>query len=356
VNSNTQGVTSEATVATQGNHNFQARKEISFDGAHFRTLPGTINVNAHNTTTGLSTQYSGGLFGRMADRIASQEVENRRGMSEAIAGSRIRDRVLPQFDSEVDKAMVKAEADLQKDLFDHLRATGLYPDAMLFQTSSQYLLANTRLMNERELGADMPPTKLARVGESTVFVHETLMNNSADRIGLAGKTMTDDEFRAKLEEFFSKALNRKFTIEKPPEPTPEPGEEAADKPPGVFVFAAEDPIRIRLQDETLSIVFRTGFKRDNGEDIPQQIITVPLSFEVQGDKIVISRGTVKVAAAEGGGAGNIATAGVIRRKIQNTIPERSVDTKFKLQGTRQEVNAVVTGIKIVDGWAVVGLK
>ncbi|MFO0919751.1 MAG: hypothetical protein U0872_15745 [Planctomycetaceae bacterium] len=356
VNSNTQGVTSEATVATQGNHNFQARKEISFDGSQFKTAPGTINVNAHNTTTGLATQYSGGLFGRMADRIASQEVENRRGMSESIAASRIRDRVLPEFDREVDKAMVKAQADLQKDLFDHLRATGLYPDAMLFQTSNQYLMANTRLMAERELGADMPPTKLARIGESTIFVHETLMNNSADRIGLAGKTMTDDEFRAKLEAFFSEALNRKFTIEKPPEPAPEPGEEAADKPPGVFVFAAQDPIRIRLQDDTLSIIFRTGFKRDNGEDIPQQVITVPLSFEVQGDKIVISRGTVKVAAAEGGGAGNIATAGIIRRKIQSTIPERTVDAKFKLQGTRQEVDASVTGIKLVDGWAVVGLK
>ena len=42
-------------------------------------------------------------------------------------------------------------------------------------------------------------------------------------------------------QFFSTALNRKFTIEKPPEPTPEPGEEADEKPPGTFVFA-----RIRL--------------------------------------------------------------------------------------------------------------
>src|SRR5262249_41629060 len=53
VQSDTTGVTSEATVNTHGNHNFQARKEITFDGSRFTTAPATINVNAHNTTTGI---------------------------------------------------------------------------------------------------------------------------------------------------------------------------------------------------------------------------------------------------------------------------------------------------------------
>lgn len=357
IQSNTQGVTSQATIYTAGNHAFRASKEVRFDGTTFKTSPGTISVNANNTTTGVATQFSRvPLFGGIADNIARGEAENRRGEAQAIASSRIQDRVLPRFNQEVNDAFVKAERDLQKDMFDHLRETGLYPDAMQFQTTDQELRASTRLMAETELGASLAPTQfVARTG-ATMLMHETEMNNGADRIGLAGKTLTDDEFRAELENFFSKAFNQKFTIEKPPEPAPVEGEEDGGKPPSTFVFASTDPIRIRLQDGVLALTLRTGFKKDTGEEIPQQIITVPMSFEVKGDKIQITRGQVRVAAAEGGGAGNIATAGVIRRKIQNSFPERVVEGKFKIQGTRNVVNATVTNIRIVDGWAVVNVK
>lgn len=356
INSNTTGVTNQATVYTAGNHTFRAAKEVRFDGSKFMTSPGTISVNPNNTTTGIATQFSGGLFGGIADSIAAREVEARRGQAQAIAASRIQDRVLPRFNQEVDDAFVKAEKDLQTDLFDHLRETGLYPDTMLFQTTDNELRGSTRLMKETELGANAAPTQFATRAGATLFMHESEMNNAADRIGVAGKTMTDDEFRTHLEQFFSKAFNRKFTIEKPPEPTPAEGEEAEEKPPGIFVFAPSDPIRITLDNGTLSLTLRTGFKKENGEEIPQQVITVPLSFEVKGDKIKVSRGTVKVAAAEGGGAGQIATAGVIRRKIQNSIPEREVEAKFTLKGTRRDIPARVTSIRIVDGWAVTNIQ
>lgn len=356
VQSNTQGVTSQATVYTLGNHSFRAAKEVRFNGTKFTTAPGTISVNANNTTTGVATQFSGGLFGGIADRIAFREAEARRGQAQAIAASRIQDRVLPRFDKEVNEAFAKAEKDLQAELFDHLRETNLYPDAMLFQTTEHEFRVNTRLMGDLELGANQAPAVFTSNTGATLFVHESEMNNGADRIGLAGKTMTDDELRTHLEQFFTKALNREFKIEKPAEPAPEPGEEEGGKPPGTFVFAASDPIRIHLKDGVLSLVLRSGFKRDGGDDIPQQIITVPLMFEVKGNKIHITRGLVKVESAEGGGAGQIATAGVIRRKIQNTLPERVVDGKFTLKGTRHDVQAVVTNIRIVDGWAVVNVK
>jgi hypothetical protein len=356
VSSNTQGVTSQATIYTQGNHTFRAVKEVRFNGSKFTTLPGTISVNANNTTTGVATQFSGGLFGGIADRIAYREAEARRGQAQAIAASRIQDRVLPRFNQEVDDAFVKAEKDLQTQLFDHLRATNLYPDAMLFQTTDREFRVSTRLMGETELGANQAPAMFTAPVGATLFVHESEMNNGADRIGLAGKSMTDDELRAHLEQFFSKALNREFKIERPAEPAPEPGEDEAEKKINTFVFAPSDPIRIRLQDGTLSLILRSGFKREGGDDIPQQIITVPLSFQVKGDQIQISRGLVRVESAEAGGAGQIATAGVIRRKIQNTLPERTVSGKFTLKGTRRDIQAVVSNIRIVDGWAIVSVK
>ncbi len=356
INSNTQGVTSQATVNTQGNHAFHAVKEVRFNGKRFATGPGTISVNANNTTTGIATQFSGGLFGRIADRIAAREVEARRGEAQAIASSRIQDRVLPRFNQEVDSAFAKAESDLKRDLYDRLLNAGLHPDAMLFQTTETEFRANTRLMNDQELGASSLPPGLVLPGGATLFVHESEMNNGADRIGLAGKTMNDDELRAHLEKFFSKATNRKIKLDKPPEAKTEPGDEDAGPPASTFVFAESDPIRIRLQDGALTLIFRAGFQREGGDPIPQQVISVPLTFEVKGSQIQISRGAVKVAAAEGGGAGQIATAGIIRRKIQNTLPERTVNGRFDLKGTRRTVQATVKSIKILDGWAVVNVQ
>lgn len=355
IQSTTTGVTSEATVNTQGNHTFRAVKEVRFDGTKFTTQPGTISVNANNTTTGLSTRMSGSLlFGRMADRIAAREVEARRGTAQAIAASRIEERVLPRFNSEVDAAFRKSEKDLQTELYDHWRETGLYPDAMAFQTTDREFRVNSRLMASGELAAGEAPLHFVTNTGATLMVHESEMNNGADRIGLAGKTMTDEEFRTHLEQFFSKVLNREFKIEPPKEEEPAEGEEEGEgKPPGTFVFAASDPIRIRLQSGELILQLRTGFKREGGDDIPQHVISVPLSFVVEGDKIHIVRGTVGVASTEGGG---VATSGVIRSKIRKTIPERTVDAKFKLQGTRKMIDARVTDIRIVDGWAVVNIQ
>src|SRR5262249_55051881 len=129
-----------------------------------------------------------------------------------------------------------------RDLFNHLRATNLYPDAMLLQTTDNEFRTNTRLMADHELGGSIAPGNFISSTGATLMVHESEMNNGADRIGLAGKTMTDEEFRHHLEDFFSKALNQKFTID-PPKQDTEDGDD--EKPPGIFVFAASDPIRIR---------------------------------------------------------------------------------------------------------------
>src|SRR5262249_6001496 len=115
IQSNTQGVTSQATVYTNGNHTFRAAKEVSFDGTNFKTAPGTIDVNATNQTVGVATQFTGRLFGGIADGIAMREAENRRGESQAIAASRVQDRVMPRFNKEVDDAFAKAGGDLQRD-------------------------------------------------------------------------------------------------------------------------------------------------------------------------------------------------------------------------------------------------
>ena len=106
---NTQGVTDQATIFTSGYHTFGAQKKIHFDGDRFKTFPATMWVNANNTTTGARTGVSGlPLFGSIADSYAAGVARDKRGQSEAIASGKLRNRLIPEFNQEVDAEFSKS--------------------------------------------------------------------------------------------------------------------------------------------------------------------------------------------------------------------------------------------------------
>ncbi len=347
VQSNTVGVTSQATVQTAGYHTFLAAKPVTFDGQKFTTGPATISVNPHNTTTGISTNMGGFLFGGIARNIASNEVEARRGQAEAIASSRIQERVLPRFNSEADKSFAEATTKIEKDLFAGLRATGLYPDAITYQSTETTLRVNSRLMGSGELGADTPPANLSSERGATVMLHESAINNSIDRLELAGQTLNDAELRAKVEAFLTKALSHEVKFKETAKAPTEDGDEA--KSLSAIMFAPSDPMRVQIENGELVLVIRAGFKQEGKDDIPMREIVAPIAFEVKGKEILATRGNVKVTAADGAGGG-IAVNGVIRKKIQSVLPDRALDGKVEIKGPSKTVLAYITRIKLADGW------
>jgi hypothetical protein len=350
VQSTTTGVTSEATVNTSGYHTFYATKDVNFDGEKFFTAPALIGVRPNNTTTGISTRYSGSfLFGGMADRIAAGEVASRRPQAEAIAAQRVRERVLPRFNEEVDTAMSNAGVKLEKELFAGLKKVGLFPDSKTYQTTETDLRLSSRLMEAGEIGGNVPPANfLTATTGATILLHESLLNNSIDRMGFAGKTFTEEEFRKEIEKFLSTALGRPITLK------PKPKAEGEAPNANSFVFAKEDPVRIRASSGVLTLVLRTGFKSADREEIPVSEITVPLNFQVSGPSINVTRGTIAVADVEGDLG--IATKGVIRKKIQDALPDRTVESKFQIEGPKKSVSAFVTKIAVVDGWVIVDVQ
>lgn len=353
VQSNTVGVTPQANVWTSGYHRFVASKEINYDGNRFTTAPATISVSPHNTTTGVSTKFSWvPILGRIANNIASNEVEKKRGEAEAIAASRVQDAVLPRYNSEVNASFASSADRLEKEFFAGLRGANIYPDTYTYQTSDKVLAMNARLMTDNQIGANVPASILTSVTGARALLHESVVNNAIDQIGLAGQTLTEPELRAKIEEFLSKALNRPFKFEAPP--ASETSQDEDEKKLSGIIFAPTDPIRVRMQNGQLVIIIRAGFKQEGKEDIPMREINVPITFNVVGKTIEAKRGNVIVAAAEGQGGG-IAVNTVVRKKIQSVLPDRIVDSKVEFKTPEKTVNAYVTDLKMVDGWAAVSI-
>lgn len=365
VQSNTAGATSQATIYTSGYHTFRSTKEVTFDGHHFATGPAYTGVNANNTTTGASTRMSGvPLFGRMAQRIAMNEAASRRPQSEAIAASRVTERVTPKFDEEVNRAFANATRDYQNNFAAGLKAAHIYPDHESFASTDDRALVSSRLMQSGKLGGShVGPTALVPGSGASMLLHESAVNNTIDEINFNGKKMSEEEVRHHLEQFLSTALSRDFKFRTPeqakvetPPPNPEKtaneaaAEEDADtKGPAKLVFAQEDPVRVQFGDGVLLLVIRAGLEREGGDPIPEHEISVPLHFTVSGDKLVIVRDSLKIVPVEG--RFNPVQQKVMNTRISAALPERTVSSKFKLKGPSREVEARVNRISFTDGWA-----
>lgn len=363
IQSNTAGRTDQATIYTSGYHTFRSVKGVTYDGKVFTTSPASTAVNANNTTTGATTRFSGTLFSGIAQRTAMREAGARRGQAEAIAESRITARVTPKFNEEVDKSFAKATSQIETDLVKGLKETGIYPDWLkLWSTGEQIRLAS-RLMPEGKLGGYTPPSAwLATSSGAAMVMHESVVNNTIDQIGFAGKKMSEEELRAHLEAFLSKALSREFKFQPPTAAEPVAAaegdaateEEATTKEPAQLVFTENDPVRIQFRDGELLLIIRAGLERQSGDPIPAHEIIVPLTFEVSGDKILITRDVLQIAPIEGNS--NPIQQKVMNTRISSSLPDREVPGTFKLKGPSREVTAKVTALKMIDGWIAVQVE
>ncbi len=349
--SSTAGATDQATIYTQGYHTFQAAKPVLFDGEKLSTEPAQmVYVDANNQTVGASTRYDRTLFGGLARGIAQNEAAKKRSQSEAIAEQRLTDRVLPQFDTRLNDGVKKANDRLQGDMKKRLQDAGVYPTSVRVRSNESYVRYSSLVGTGDELSGDIPnPTPVER-GGMAAHIHESLINNSLDRMKFAGRTMTDEDIRAELQRFATSLLGREVKLGQP-----KAAGEAADKT-STLVFADTDPVRVQIGNGSINLILRAGFKQEGKEDIPTQVITVPISLKVQGEKVIIDRGVVQVAPAAPpeDTAKQVVRAGVMRKKIEDALGTREADRKLKIarEGT-SDISITLTHLKAANGWLTV---
>jgi hypothetical protein len=355
---NTQGVTDQATIFTSGYHSFGAQKKIHFDGDRFRTFPATMWVNANNTTTGARTKVSGlPIFGSIADSYAVGVARDKRGQSEAIAAGKLRDRLIPEFNQEVDAEFSKSSAQMEETVIPRLKENGLFPSARTYRSTGDALWIGTRLMDDDNLGGDAPSFSTRVAGSAAIHLHETLLNNSLDKLPISGGSFTEKELGTQIEIALQALLGNDFKLpggDKESDGTAEP--ETEDKTR--FIFPDQDAIRIKAQNGILTLVLRMGLQPEGDDLIPTQEITVPLMFSIEGTDIVIEAGAVSVSAVEAvSPLMQIPRAGIVKAKIQKALPTRRVDRMITLKRkTGGPVDLAITEIRPNAGWLTITIK
>lgn len=353
---NTQGVTDQATIFTSGYHTFGVRKTINFDGDRFTTSPATIWVNANNTTTGARTGVSGlPIFGGIADSIAVGAARDRKAQSEAIATAKLQNRVLPEFNGEVDAEFSKYSKMMEEEVIPQLKESGLFPSARTYRSTSDALWIGTRLMGEAELGGDAPSFSTRVDGSAAIHLHESLLNNSLDKLPISGGSFTQKELGAQIEASLQAVLGNDFKLPG----DAESGDDAAQEEDKTkFVFPEHDAIRIKAQNGELVLILRMGLQPEGDDAIPTQEIKVPLKFSIDGSDIVIEAGAVGVAPVEAvSPLQQIPRAGIVKSKIQQALPTRRVDRMITLKRkTGGPVDLAVTDIRPNAGWLTITVR
>ncbi len=355
VRSNANGYASRATIHTVGYHTFNGYKDVTFDGQEFYLGPSMVGARANNQAVGARTKFSGiPIFGHVANNVAIREASERMPQSNAITASRIRQQVSSQLDQQTADQFANASKQLQTKTYGPLRKYDLYPDAMSWSTTHKDLRFAARLMNTTELGGS-EPAPIAEVPRNGMVaqIHETVLSHAFDRIGLKGQTLTEDQVRELLESRLTEILGREVKIPKPENAAP-----VSEQQMNTLVFDEHEPVRFSIDDGVVTLTIRAGLRRENGEDIPPQIISVPFTPTLSGKNIVLTRGNVgvKPITRPPNVAAQVTRAQVMRQKIQSALPEQTIDGVFKVKVENKQVELALVGLAADGGWLTLDLK
>lgn len=353
--SNTVARKDPATVRTVGDHHFYMSKPVEFVGRDLTGSTGNINVNINSRTVGVSTRYDGiPLIGGIVRNIARREVANSKGKADAYTAQRLRDEAMPEFETEVNNQLSELESALQKTL-NSLDRNGVGPESISARSSNTHIAVSSRTMGISRLGGSAQPPVLLSARGMAIQLHETALNNTLDALGFNGRSMPEKDVVDELESALGELLQREVSLRRDDQESADTTQQPADEepePPTTFVFSATDPIRAHFADDQVILVMRTAVLQEGKEDIPEQVITIPIQVSMVDGKLVLDPGTIGVnSREETNRVRQITRANQIRRILARQIIRRELDATFDIQAAGdRSLMLTLTQIQLVDGW------
>jgi len=353
VRSNAKGKTHVATVFTNGRHCFNARKTIEFDGNQFEHWRAAVGAGGGSCPYAAETCLSWApLLGGASERFVIKAANDKAPETNAYSLNKIRREVGTQFDRETGKMLSEAELSLEDKVAGPLRQEGYYPDMKHLQSTETDMQVRTRTMESGELGgSEPPPLPIYPAHGILLQAHASLFNQIGDRLELDGQRFTPEQLkehmRQKLEAITGKPVDFSDSLE--------PGKADPDSPKvEEIIFHDADAARFQVRGGEVVLILSVGLKVEGRDEIPPQRISVPLGFALEGDRVVMRRGTVGVSPIgpvprrERGQ--QIARAGVMRSKIQQAFEPRDFDSVFNVKAGEKEVTLKVTDLRARGGW------
>jgi len=354
--SNTKGYTDQATVKSLGFHSFCATKTVFFDGEQYSTQPTRSSARPNVKTVGAVTRFTKiPIVGKVADKIAYQQAVQRTPQVNYITAGKINSRVRRELNKEADDQFAEANANLQEKRYAPLRKYGMYPQESHVSSTEVEMSIISRLMDDGQIGGSLNPPMLGLPEAGAVAqIHESLLSNGFEGIGLAGQTLSAPEIRQLLDERFTEILGRDIDL-------PEPSAAEANSRDVKFGFPKSKPVWFSFDNGTLSLTVFASLILEDGSEIPTRMITIPFALELVDDKIVFTRGNISVVVPEKIEGETALEAQIRNRRVRQAFEQqfeqsRTEDAKFEMEIDDRKVELRITSLAAHGGWLTLTLE
>ncbi len=220
---------------------FVARKLITVGQDGLNAAPAVCSAANRTQLIGLSSYYDNvPLLGSVIRSQARDQYRQRRGVARRQSESRISQRVRQSLDRQTAPLLAALEQDFQAKVIDRTAALGMEVDPLEMRTTESRLIARLRVANDRQLAAHTPRNRAPHDSEASLQVHESLVNNALEGLGLSGRRWTPQELKA-------------FVRDKLRVADPATGEAKAEGR-AVLTFADEDPVQLLLEDGRAELI------------------------------------------------------------------------------------------------------
>ena len=359
----TVGRNRQATVDTVGRHRFTAAKTMVYDGTRFRGGRTVVTVDPALRNTRIQTAYddlAGGLLRGFIQERAFAEADRQQPAALARTRRKLTEQLGPRLDRQIaeqfDAVNFKAGGLLRRRAAD----LGLAPSRENISSTETEMRVLGRLSDADELAATRPPARPDSGDGAVAQVHHSAINNAADRLDLAGRTVTPDQLSEILRDFAGDLFGREI-----PAPPADPA--ATGEAPPTLTFAAADPIRVRFGADAITLVLRVGLTAppgadgEPGESVPPQIVSVPFAVALTpAGEVTLTRGDLSVAPLDRpeSRSRQLAIARVLKGRLEGAIPAESVvpATTTVATDARRRVTLRLASLELADGWATAVLR
>ncbi|TWT59884.1 hypothetical protein Pan54_05950 [Rubinisphaera italica] len=353
--SNTRGVTDQATVLTTGNHYFTGKKELEYDGNVFSYYRASLGVNANNHVRSAYLNRRGLIAKLIGDKIAYEKAVDKMPESERIAAYKLRKRVLPKFNQEIEDSFNDMNKENKKRR-KRMAAEGIAPNEVLARTDDDELRTAERLMNEGQLGADRASTAFNSPTGMTLHVHESWVNNALaiDTIDLEpGQALPFPEFSQQLAEKFRRA----FDITKEREPAEDSGDD-------VIIYDV-DPLHVQFEGGLIKVILRIGLKSEDRENpIAIRRVEIPIEYVLEEDQIRLQISETRDVYSKPLDTSDPnyrrgedpVIANKIKERFQERLAEETFDRHILFEADEEngkKVPVTIASLHTVNGWMVV---
>lgn len=255
VASETSAFAGPATFFNSSASAFAARKDLELGVGSIQAWPTNVNVENNTRLRGLQTEFDAiPILGSVVQEIALSQHRQKQGQADWEVKQKIVDRVSSQIDGEVSERLGQFSQRLNDRLFGPLAELSLGPAVIGADTDQERMTMRLRIAAPRQLGANTPRPQAPVNCLASLQIHESALNNVAERLEFDGQTFTLEQLRRRI----ATRMNRPEMLQ-----NQTPYDEDL-----TIAFAPQNAIQVRCRDGrfeiTLSIA--TLWQADNRWD------------------------------------------------------------------------------------------